>query len=82
VILLRHSLAQKNLHAWSWCLSSFLFLLFLFVLKIMLKLVEALVPEPFVLMNPSSHLAKWFTSKRYEDFATLFPAFNESSSFE
>jgi hypothetical protein len=33
-------------------------------------------------MNPSSHLAKWLASKGYENFATLFPAFNESSSFE
>jgi hypothetical protein len=59
-----------------------LFLLFLFVLKILLKLVEARVPEPFVLVDPSSDLAKRFTTKRYEDFATLFPAFNESGSFE
>ncbi len=48
----------------------------------LLKLVEVLVPEPFVFVNPPGHLAKRFTSKRYEDFTTLFPAFNQSSPFE
>src|ERR1700720_2684743 len=69
--------------------SSFLFLLLFFllfihflVLKVLLELVEAFAPKPLVLVHPSCYLAEWFTSKRNEDLATLFPAFNESSSFE
>ena len=53
-----------------------------FVPKILLKLIEALVPEPFVLMNPSGYLTERFASKRDEDFAALSPAFNESRSFK
>jgi len=52
------------------------------VLEILFKLVEALVPEPLVLMNPSGHLSKWFSSKRYEDFPAAFPAFDKPRSFE
>ena len=52
-------------------LSSFLLLLLLFVLEMLLKLIEAFVPEPFVLMHPSGDLAKWLRAKGDEDFATL-----------
>src|ERR1700722_17843422 len=55
---------------------------FFLFLKILLKLIKVFVPEPLVLMHPARNLAKRFTSKRYEDFATLFLAFNESSYFE
>src|SRR5690348_1567702 len=63
-------------------LSSLLLLLPFLVLEVLLKLIEAFVPEPLVLMHPSRDLPKWFRSKRNEDFATLFPALNESSSLE
>jgi hypothetical protein len=64
--------------------SSFLLLLLLLFLvpKILLELIEAFVPESFVLMHPSCYLAEWFTSKRNEDFAALSPPFNQPRSFE
>jgi hypothetical protein len=48
----------------------------------LLKLIEALVPEPFVLMQPSCDIPKRLTSERYEDLTTLFSTFDEPSSLE
>ena len=62
--------------------SSLLLLLHFLVFKILLELIEAFVPEPLILMHPSRYFPKWFPSKRDVDLAALFPAFNESGSFE
>ena len=48
----------------------------------LLKLIEALVPEPLVPMDPSRNLAKGFPSKRYVNFASLLFAFNKARPFE
>src|SRR5260370_26652553 len=63
--------------------SSFLLHLLLFLLlEITFELIEALVPEALIFIHPSRHLAKWFASKRNEDFSTLFPAFNQPGSLK
>jgi hypothetical protein len=65
-------------------LSPFFFLLFIhfLVLKVLLELVEAFVPEPLVFMHPPCYPPEWLTSKRYVNLTTLLLAFNESGSFE
>src|SRR5262249_32080878 len=64
-------------------MSSFLLHLLLFlVLEITFELIEPLVPETLIFIHPSHHFAKWFTSKRNEDFSTLFPAFNQPCSLK
>ena len=75
-------MVRSNLNSRVFLSSSSLLLLLLFVLKMLLKLIETLIPEPLVLMHPSRDLTKGFASKRNEDFAPLFFALNESGSFE
>ncbi len=48
----------------------------------LLKLVEAFVPEPIVLMHPARCLSQGLPSKRNDDFTPLFPSFNESGSLK
>ena len=43
----------------------------------LLKLIEALVPEPLVLMHPSGHLPKRFCAKRNQYLTPLLLSLNE-----
>jgi len=46
----------------------------------LLELIEALVPEPLVLVHPSSNLPKWLPPKGNENFTPLLAALDESCS--
>src|SRR5690348_44625 len=59
--------------------SSFLLLL---DAKILLKFIEAFVPEALIAMYPPGNLAKRFPSKRYVNFTPLLPALNQAGPFE
>ena len=46
------------------------------------ELVEVLVPESFVVVNPSRNLPEGFSPEGDEDLSALFPALDETGSFE
>ncbi len=48
----------------------------------LLKLIEAFVPETLVLVHPSRNLPKGFRSKRYVNFAPLPLALNQARPFQ
>ena len=62
--------------------SSPLFLLRPFVFEMLLKLIEAFVPEWLVLMHPSRYHSQRFCSKRNHDLSTLSLPLDKSCSFE
>lgn len=58
------------------------FFLLPLVFEMLFKLIEPLVPEPLVLVQPPCHFSKRLAPKRDQDFTPLFFSSDEPRSFE